>query len=366
MAMNLNDGFEDDDDLLLDEEPSNEDEPKSTSAWVKASEEDFVEPEEEDETEEEVDAITQYLRDNGIEDKSKIKFENENGQIEERDWNDLSSQEQLNILRSNQRQVEDELEDEEIQLLNLLRANGLTPTDYQNYLVNQGKIAAQNEYKQYYENQLQKQEPTFTSDQLSDEELFILDLQSRVEDITEDEIKEALDQAKGNEDLFAKQMRGIRAEYQRLETEQQQREEAILQQQQQEAFEQYATAVNESIANLKNIGDLDIAMEASDMDELQQFILGQDEAGNNYFQQALSDPETLVQMAWFALHGEDIFNGISQYYNQQITEAQRQGYQAGLKAGQKSNKNETTVAYKPKQETKTVKTYKSVNDLFED
>jgi hypothetical protein len=37
---------------------------------------------------------------------------------------------------------------------------------------------------------------------LSDEELYILDLQARIEDISDDEIQEALDRAKSNETLF--------------------------------------------------------------------------------------------------------------------------------------------------------------------
>jgi hypothetical protein len=37
---------------------------------------------------------------------------------------------------------------------------------------------------------------------LSYEELYILDLQARIEDISDDEIQEALDRAKSNETLF--------------------------------------------------------------------------------------------------------------------------------------------------------------------
>jgi hypothetical protein len=47
---------------------------------------------------------------------------------------------------------------------------------------------------------------------------------------------------------------------------------------------------------------------------LYQFITGFDNTGVNYFAKALSDPETVVKTAWFALHGEDVINSIEDYY----------------------------------------------------
>jgi len=80
------------------------------------------------------------LKDRGIEDKSKIKFENEDGQVEEVDWNNLNDQDKLNILRSSEEQPETGLDDSEINLINAIRTSGMTPQEYLNYI---GNYAAQ-------------------------------------------------------------------------------------------------------------------------------------------------------------------------------------------------------------------------------
>jgi len=44
--------------------------------------------------------MSDFLKSRGISDIQKIKFEDENGSIEERSWNDLSKEEKLNILNT--------------------------------------------------------------------------------------------------------------------------------------------------------------------------------------------------------------------------------------------------------------------------
>ena len=50
--------------------------------------------------EENTDIITYLLNQKGIKDPSQIKFEGENGELETRDWNSLSLEEQYNILQT--------------------------------------------------------------------------------------------------------------------------------------------------------------------------------------------------------------------------------------------------------------------------
>jgi hypothetical protein len=78
------------------------------------------------------------LKTRGIDDVSKIKFEDENGQIEERSWDSLSREEKFNILNTpleipQENRVIDnnnELSEEEIQLINEIRQTNLTPSQY--------------------------------------------------------------------------------------------------------------------------------------------------------------------------------------------------------------------------------------------
>jgi hypothetical protein len=66
------------------------------------------------------------LKTRGIDDLEKINFEDDNGQLVERSWNDLSKEEKLNILNTplevnNNQDNSSFLSEEEINLLNEIR-----------------------------------------------------------------------------------------------------------------------------------------------------------------------------------------------------------------------------------------------------
>lgn len=138
-----------------------------------------------------------FLETKGINDSERIKFENEDGSIEERSWKDLTEEEKLNILGTQQDTSDTDLDDSEIDLINRLRLSNMSVDDYLNSIRYQGANAyaraqAANEKEDY----------VYTVDDLTDEELYVLDLQARVNDITDEELQEALERAKSNEDLF--------------------------------------------------------------------------------------------------------------------------------------------------------------------
>ena len=60
-------------------------------------------------------------------------------------------------------------------------------------------------------------QPSYQIDDLTDDELYVLDLTSRVPDLTEQQANEALDRAKQDLDLYSKQVNGLRSEYKALE-----------------------------------------------------------------------------------------------------------------------------------------------------
>lgn len=274
------------------------------------------------------DIINILLKDKNIQDPSKIKFEDEEGNIEERDWKSLSLEEQLNILKTPNESSDNSLEDEEIELINQLRLSQMSPSEFIEYVKQQGA----SEYAQSLE------KDNTSIDQLSDDELFILDLQSRIEDITDEEATIALDKAKQDENLFQKQVKGIREEYKRIEEDRKQRE--LLEQQEEDSkqFEQFKDSILDSIQSLNKIGSLDVDMEEDDMNEIANFILSSDSAGVNYFSKALNDPQTLVRMAWFALKGEEAIDSITQYFTEEIKKVSQSRYEQGLKDGSEKNK----------------------------
>lgn len=159
-------------------------------------------------------ALESFLKGKGIQDIHKIKFEDEDGTETERDWDSLNTEEQLNILNSNRESPETGLDDEEIELINQIRMSKMSPSQYIQSLI-----------------PVQEDEPHYTVDDISDEELYMLDLQTRIEDITDEQLQSALNKAKEDEDLFKKQVAGIRNEYKQIEDNKKAAEEAAQQEQ---------------------------------------------------------------------------------------------------------------------------------------
>lgn len=298
--------------------------------------------------------ISELLKSRGIEDSTKIKFENENGEIEEVDWNTLDINDKLNILNSSVTDAEEGLDASEIELINAIRESELTPAEYMQYL--------QRTSVETYIQNTQNQGRVYSVDQYSDEELFVMDLISRSEEITEEEALEALERAKSNEALFKKQMGATRKAYK--EAEEESLQYAILRQEQeaQDQFNQFAGKIEDSILNFKAFSGGQISMNNEDMQDLYNFITGVDNAGNSWFGKALQDPDTVVQMAWFVLNGEKMLQDVTDYYEKEIANVRKESYEKGL--AEASKKDKPTVTYKPKNKNANVtQTYDDLDDF---
>lgn len=288
--------------------------------------------------------ISEFLKSKGIEDISKIKYENENGDEEEINWDTLDSSEKLTILNQLNTSSENDLDDSELQLINTIRNSKMSPSDYLNYIIQKG-------VDQYAQN-LQGANQVYEIDQYSDEELFITDLITRMgrENITDDEAREALDRAKSNESLFKKQVSAIRNEYKKIEDENRQYELYLEEQKQQEQYNQFADSIRDQIINFNEFQGFELNMDQEDKEDLYEFIVGFDEAGNSILGKALNDPSVLVKMAWFALHGEQMLDDISDYVKQQVTKVRKDSYNKGVedaKTGKVKDVNKKTMVYKP-------------------
>ena len=335
MAIGINDL--DDDDIL---EPSNQEKDPVNQPEPPANQED------------QDDYMSDFLKSRGIDDPSKIKFEDENDQLIERDWKDLTKEEKLNILNMplETREPEDNtsLTEEEIALLTQIRQSNMTPTEFINN-ISGGEVV---------------QEPTYSIDELSDDEVYILDLESRVGELTDEQAAQALNIAKQqDEELYKKQIEGIRKEYKEREDLKTQQEQAQREQEQQEAFNQYQAKIVDAIEGFTSIGNLDLNFDDNDKETLAEFMLSQDESGKNYLYEALQDPETLTRAAWFILNGEEAFNSITDYFKNQIKLVSENQYKKGLEDGKKgitTPAKPTVVITKPQN---THRQYSSINDL---
>lgn len=310
-------------------------------------------------SEEEKDVLSTLLHRQGIIDPNKIKFEGEDGNIEERSWDDLSYDEQLNILTGEDQtpneSEENDLDDDEINLINSIREGNITPQQY----LQQVKQQAIQEYLSQ-NGQVQK---TYAVDDYTDDELFVYDMQARMPELTEEEITQALESAKMNESVFQKQVNGLRAEYKKLEENKIQQEQVLAQQQQQEEFNNYANAIWDNIGTQQDIAGT-FELEDDDKQLLAQFILGQDQAGISYLGKALNDPDTLIKMSWFALKGEEAIDSLNEYYKEQITKARESGYAKGLEDAKKgTTKSQGKVVSKPNKQKLIRREVKSIDDL---
>lgn len=96
------------------------------------------------------------------------------------------------------------------------------------------------------------------------------------------------------------------------------------------------------------------------MQEIYDFITSTDAAGNNYFAKALADPKILVKAAWLTLHGEDMLNDITEYYQKAISAARQDGYEKGLKD---QNKRSSDIVYQPKSPAKGAAVYDDLDEF---
>lgn len=283
-----------------------------------------------EESSENIDTIAEYLKTKGI-DARAIKFENEDGEEELVDYNDLTPEEQLQILSVNNTS-NDDLTDDEIDLLNQLRRNNWTAEDYNNYIRNQA-IA------QYKENNNQD----YSVNDISDDELFIINLKQQIPDISDEEIAEELDHAKSNTTTYNKRIQNLRENYIQQEKQYKDNAKREAEQREQQQLQQFTNQILNTIQNNRymdiGLGQDSIEMTDEDMNDVANFILGKDEAGNRYIANALNDPNALVQMAWYLTKGREVFQEINDYYKAQITKTRKSAYNKGYDDAVSGRKN---------------------------
>lgn len=291
------------------------------------------------------DLITSILKSRNI-DPEAVNIEDESGNINTVKFSDLSKAEQLDILNAQDIQDSNEdseydLDDDEIDLINAIRNANLSPKEYLN------------NYREQILREAYQQDASNTVDSLTDDELFLADLRSKIPDITDDEATQALEIEKTNEDLFNKKMNAMRENYKQLEVQQLEQSQNEAKQQEAEKYAEFENQIVNAIQDASNGIDLgnsmSLAWTTDDMNEIASFILDEDATGQRYLAKALSNPQTLVEMAWFALKGKEALSQISDYYKAQITEASKTNYNKGYEDAQKGNKkNEVkTVVRKP-------------------
>ena len=303
------------------------------------------------------DLIEELLKSKGIKDSSKIKFVNDTGDVEEVDWNSLNREDKLNILNSQDEvaTIEDDLDDSEIQLLNAIRTSKMSPEEFIRHIQQQS-------VDYYIQNNQSVYQPQYEVDQMDDDLLYISDLIARVgeDNISQEEVQESLEKAKGNPELFQKQIAAIRNEYKQYETNN--RNQQIQQEQAARVAEynRFAEDVEKEIRGFKDMGGYELNMDEDEMEELYDFITGFDAAQVSIFGKVLNNPKNLVRMAWFALHGEEAFQDMTDYWTNELKTVKQMSYNKGLEDAKKAKS-----VRQPSLEIRNQKTTKSSSKRFD-
>lgn len=288
---------------------------------------------------EEDDLTSEVLRLKGISNPEKIKFEDESGAIIERSWNTLSKEEQLNILMGNESE-ESDLDEDEIELLNSIRKSGLSINDYMSSLQPKQEVVK-----------------TYNIDSLSDDEVYALDLLEKVgaDNITDEELSEAVANAKKNEALFKKTIEGLRNEYIRLEKDQEMRQANEEAAKQQEAYNKFATSIMGEIRGLNSFAGQDLELSTEDVEELSAFMLDIDDNGMSAFGKAMQDPALFTKAAFWLLNEDKIV--------EELTKQMQDTYTRGYENAKKDLQGKSKLVFN---KTKSQSTTKPTTDFFVD
>lgn len=257
-----------------------------------------------DSEEGEISALDEFLRAKGIKD-SKVPIANENNEIEETNFHELSREDQLDILNSLTTQEGPELYEDESEWLNALRQNNLNI----------------NEFLELYKNSIleehgAKEIDSYEIDNYSDMELFLLDLKERF-DLSDEELQEELEKELKNEDLFARKVDNLRNEYKQLEAQQkeiQAQEFAALQQQEYQQFANQMVGIAEHINEFHGL-----ELEDEDKNETLSYMLDLGNDGKSQLARDLDDPQNLYEVAWYLKYGKEAFKIIENAYEAEIS-----------------------------------------------
>lgn len=295
---------------------------------------------------EESDTINDLLLAKGIKNPKAILYEAEDGTTQEIDFYSLPYNEQMSILKSDDREINYGLSDNEVATLNFLRENGVSFEDAIEYF----KKEAVREYQDSLS------DDSLKIDNYEDEELFVLDLKLKYEDLTEDQAVSALNAALQNPDLFKRQIERLRDEYRDIEIKNKEARNIERLSKEKEDYDALMNSLNDVAVNTEDIGGLDLTDE--DKEDVMRYVLEKDLNGQSEFDKLKTNPDLMFKAAWFATKGQEAFDIVHSYYKNEIDKVRKSAYQKAKEDFEKKQ-NKTTESTQPRKRTIIKKTDKA-------
>jgi len=292
---------------------------------------------EENQEEGEPNLLLKLLEARGIKD-GLVKIQEEDGTELDIPFDDLTAEEQFNILNDSKEEAP-ALAEHEQSALDFLRKNNVTLEEAIDYFT-----------KKAVEEALADNVAESTVEGYSDEEIYAFDLLSKYKDLTEEEVLIELDKQQEHPELFKKKVDALRQQYLQAEKDQLTDKENASIKKEADEFQNITNNLIEVAKGVEDYGGIDI--EIADKQDVLGFILNKDVNGITEFSKLLDKPEALFEIAWYAKKGKEAFDTLHEYYKKEITEANRKGYEKAkeeLKVQQPKKDIATKLVIKQKQ-----------------
>ena len=251
--------------------------------------------------------LDEFLKAKGISD-NKITIIDENKEEKEVSFYDLTQEEQLEILNSQEATSNEDLDDSEIELINQLRANNMSIEDY---------LA---QFRESVLAEVQQAEPSYDIDAYDDHELFLLDLKNKY-DLTDTELQAELEKELANEELFTKKVTKLREEYKQLEDQIKLDEQAKLEADNEDNYNQFANTMVDIATNTTDFHGM--FLEDTEKQETLSYLLEMDDTGLSRFSKDLNNPEKLYEAAWYLRYGKEAFEALENAYEAEINKLKK-------------------------------------------
>lgn len=355
-------------DEVIDEDPlgledfRKQTESKETKEGNEESEEDADGKDGGEEDNKPSDFVAAYLKEYGISDPSKLQFEDENGEIVEKDFNDLTNEEKLNVFKE---LADPGYTDYEKQVIDYLRKNNATLDDVIEFYQKKAIEDYENE------NPDKVHQRHYSIDDYTDDELYLADLKNKYPDFTDEELTSKLDSAKLNEDLFGKEVNAIRASLK------QQEEDDIKQQEEAEAqsFQELQTNLQNAMANFTEIvldpddkseDALALQIEDADRDVMLRYLLERDKDGKSQLVRDLEDPNALIELAYYRTRERDNITGLTRYWKKMLADERKEKAAIQKELDKYKNKENNSSVVTQRKENKTAPSTKAktVFDIY--
>ena len=294
-------------------------------------------------------ALAAFMKSYGIEDPTKLKFTDDDGNVEEVDFRDLSDEEKTTVLSElASSNVNNDLSEAEQQAVAYMRENGMSLGEIMEAYAKQKIEEAR---------QQEMQARPYSIDDYTDEQLYVGDLKTRYPDMTDEELIAELTTAQENPDLFTRKVAALRSEYKALEDNERAQQEAQSQQEYVDLRNNLAGAIDsfsEFTLDPEDPESDTLLLEDTDKQQMLSYLLEQDASGKSALIRELEDPKKLAEIALMRVKGAEFLASTTRYYKNELSKAHAEIKKLQAKVGKPSTSKSTVVSkttVQPKNDT---------------